>query len=125
MIQNKQEFIEQFIAQYWGQKIVKVDCKDYLITALDYYFIAPKPRIEYIQLKDIANISDEDFQQVMKNTTGAYDKSDLLDVYKNDFNSPPIWSHESDMLRKLKYAIAFQGYSVQEMINQGIPIKLV
>lgn len=121
MIQNKQEFIEALLGVHWGQKIVKINNRLYTpYEALCYceaFNVKLIDVIEYIQLKDIANISDEDLDH--------FGFTNIDDFSEYVYQELELGAYEQDYFRSKGYGQPFRGKCIEEMINQGIPIKLV
>jgi hypothetical protein len=113
-----QEFKEALITLYWGKRVIKIkelsngdyDNKlftpfEYLLQARDYPY-----EIEYIQLKPIESITDEQAKEF-----GADDREDFF--FEIGIEGTNTYA---DKLREMGFAVAFRNVLVQTMIKDGI-----
>lgn len=98
----------KFNALYWEQK---VGCSRYSKN-----FTINKSNIgsvEYLQLKSLQSISDEDAQKI-----GYENKKEFDDCFKiNGFKG--FFTDEADKLRELGYLIGYNGLTPDQIISYG------
>jgi hypothetical protein len=127
---------EKFFALYWGQRIMMIDGDDWV-----YVVRGQKPiLVEYIQLKSLSSITDEDAIEVAKlNTSVNWFNGNTPSVWKNSFgvtvvsngtgliqkygqiilDSEYLSNHQFDLLRSKGYALSWMGLSVDELVKAG------
>ena len=100
---------ESFMAQYWGQNIYIEE------TLPKLKFYVNTQTIEsngYLELKSLANMSDEDAEELGINVN--YEK----------FNEEALDYITVDLIRQKGYAFGWRQYSVEYLVKKGI-VKLV
>jgi hypothetical protein len=107
-----QEFKKAFAAQYFTQKVAKVDGVKELQEVRRALWHELDNGVEFhIQLKPIESITDEQAMEL------GYDTKEQA-IRIALFN--PIHSIDADLLRLWGYAVPFRSVSVETMIEEGI-----
>jgi len=118
----------KFFAQYWGQKVFINPVLSTDAVTNVYIFDYPEPEDiehEYLELKHISSITDED-ASILAEDYDFYIGSDPLDQFKTiiDFkqsitenNCYPIGFF--DFLRSKGYALPWMGLSVENLEEYG------
>lgn len=101
-MENTQSNKEKFFAQYWGQKVGKVN--SYHQNVISKVCEANISSIDYLELKPLSSITDEDAKKL------GYSSPLLLKKHS---------SFHVDELRALGYALWWHGLSVEKQIEYG------
>lgn len=128
---NKTNVKCRFFAQYYGQDILRFDTGNvkYSIDYKDF----PINEKDYIELKSIADITEEDKNVIEESILGFVDKiynvgKFLFIETKSSISEKPITtslnSYHFDYLRSKGYALPFMEYSVDDLVKMGW-VKLV
>lgn len=110
-----QQEIEALALQYHGIECVKVDkftnkhTESGLFKPVEVFYLEVNDHIEYIELRSIESLTDEEAKELgYNNKKGIINFEDCL------------MQIESDYLRSIGVAVPFRGYSVEQIIEQGI-----
>lgn len=120
-----QQEIEAFALQYHCISCVKMHGHNKLLKPLDYFsekipFVITK--IEYIELRSIDSLTDEE-SSYLGDILQTLTPENFIDHIKNGHSylkNAAISIEAFDYLRSIGIAVPFRGYSVEEMIKQGI-----
>ena len=118
-MENTLENKEKFVAQYWGQKVGMVfdtDWDKHLSYGIGTNCLVYQ--VDYLELKPLSSISDEDAIEVSKLCVNGDDKRiENIKVYAR------IYALQSalinDFLRSRGYALPWMGLSVEKLIKYG------
>lgn len=119
---------EKFFTQYWGQKVITNDNLSSIGVAT--YVNGTSIILEYLLLKPLSSITDEDAIEVARiagYTNVVYDmrkKKSLIRMVKDAISNHILTYKIVDYLRSKGYALPWMGLSVEEMIDAGW-IKLI
>ena len=127
---------EKFFAQYWGPKICFTEtCNGYYKTFVEYCLIEGISKEDYLELKPISQISDEDaievFDILFSKIANHKEKPKYFKIEygslwskcvgKETFGQlfPASYIEMIDYLRSKGYALPFMGISVETLIYWG------
>lgn len=129
---NNQQEKERFFAAHWGQRILKYegDSNNYEVSVIHMPY---SKQHKFLELKPLSSITDEDAIAIWKmfrveENEAGYDTSWQKfkeEVIKSGEIAFGLWDfyHNCmdayDKARELGYAVAFNGYSVEQMIEMN------
>lgn len=128
--QNTLENKAKFFAQYWGQHVLYFS-SDFL-RKIDNLTLDSIENDDYLELKPLSQISDEDAIEVSKifglgHLSGAI-KELILSIFRTSINDSGTtsstngiknWLHVFDYLRSKGYALHYIDLSVEDLIEYG------
>ncbi|TCV17169.1 hypothetical protein EDC17_101188 [Sphingobacterium alimentarium] len=128
-MENTLENKAKFLALYWGQRLMREEMDSKL------YFCKPGKdsdfELNYIELKPLSSISDEDAEYCIGKTECSMRKNDPnsgdygmspSSIFVNSMigdSSYHIGRREADYLRSKGYALPWMGVTVEEQVNRG------
>lgn len=126
-MENTQSNKEKFFAQYWGQKVGKVN--SYHQNVISKVCEANISSIDYLELKPLSSITDEDAEKVRTlqmhfpiNLSMTFDLKDEFMVClesKYSDNYEVVNVNSVDYLRLKGYALPWMGLSVEKLQEYG------
>lgn len=128
--QNTLENKARFFAQYFGQHVLYFS-SDFL-RKIDNLTLDSIENDDYLELKHISQISDEDAIEVSKifglgHLSGAI-KELILSIFRTSINDSGTtsstngiknWLHVFDYLRSKGYALPYMDLSVEDLVEYG------
>ena len=129
-LENTLENKAKFFAQYWGQYVLYFT-SDFL-RKIDNLTLDSVENDDYLELKPLSHISDEDAIEVSKifglgHLSGAI-KELILSIFRTSINDSGTtsstngiknWLHVFDYLRSKGYALPYIDLSVENLIEYG------
>ena len=129
-LENTLENKAKFFAQYWGQYVLYFT-SDFL-RKIDNLTLDSVENDDYLELKPLSQISDEDAIEVSKifglgNLSGAI-KELILSIFRTSINDSGTtsstngiknWLHVFDYLRSKGYALPYMDLSVEDLVEYG------
>ena len=129
-LENTLENKAKFFAQYWGQYVLYFT-SDFL-RKIDNLTLDSIENDDYLELKHISQISDEDAIEVSKifglgHLSGAI-KELILSIFRTSINDSGTtsstngiknWLHVFDYLRSKGYALPYMDLSVEDLVEYG------
>ncbi|WP_343643930.1 hypothetical protein [Chryseobacterium sp.] len=122
-MENTLENKAKFFAQYWGQRVCKETLND------KYYLVKPSIypdadfELEYLELKPLSSITDEDALNIAKSYYMATEKfqtiksgRQMVDCHLNQIT---LELPQVDYLRSKGYALPWMGLSVEKLVEYG------
>ena len=116
--QNTLENKVKFFAQYWGQHVLYFS-SDFL-RKIDNLTLDSIENDDYLELKPLSQISDEDAIEVSKEFPAF--KSDIRNSVKElfkEFDVLELSLETGDYLRLKSYALPWMDLSVEDLIEYG------
>ena len=116
--QNTLENKARFFAQYWGQHVLYFS-SDFL-RKIDYLTIVGIENDDYLELKPLSQISDEDSIEISKEFPAF--KSDIRNSVKElfkEFDVLELSLETGDYLRLKCYALPWMDLSVEDLVEYG------
>ena len=116
--QNTLENKARFFAQYWGQHVLYFS-SDFL-RKIDYLTIVGIENDDYLELKPLSQISDEDSIEIYKEFPAF--KSDIRNSVKElfkEFDVLELSLETGDYLRLKCYALPWMDLSVEDLVEYG------
>ncbi len=107
---------EQFLVQYYGQRVAQVNDFKKLFTVGGFGFASTK----YLVLKTTDTLTDDECGYIARDLSGVHnnhqtDKEWLLsEIVHDSLNRSSV-----DYIRSLGVALPWREYSVQDQINKG------
>ena len=129
-LENTLENKAKFFAQYWGQYVLYFT-SDFL-RKIDNLTLDSVENDDYLELKPLSQISDEDAIEVSKifglgHLSGAI-KELILSIFRTSINDSGTtsstngiknWLHVFDYLRSKGYALPWMDLSVEDLVEYG------
>ena len=129
-LENTLENKAKFFAQYWGQYVLYFT-SDFL-RKIDNLTLDSVENDDYLELKPLSQISDEDAIEVSKifglgHLSGAI-KELILSIFRTSINDSGTtsstngiknWLHVFDYLRSKGYALPYMDLSVEDLVEYG------
>lgn len=117
-MENTLENKAKFFAQYWGQRVFKLDG---LAKLKSKPFETPMDG-DHVELKPISSISHEDAFFVNNLENWNYENMDWIRntiINCIEYNRGATKTHQYDYLRSKGYALPYMGLSVEQLAEYG------
>lgn len=104
---------KKFASLYYGQKVFKCKERNGLLLVNEQSLLEAT-QTDYLQLKSLQSISDEDVQNLPTEYNNAEDFKNMLEETNGYLNQ-----EESDKLRELGYLIGYNSLTPDQIIEYG------